>query len=408
MVYDNSLHSEDGQSIPQNVLDLKEKLETQDDMHVQLTTYAEEDLSLFSSDELVCDHLVLFPSKKETVTSKGTFNQHELLNFVNNNGNLLVIDEADNHVPKAVKLLLNEAGIYPAPKGYRYYDFHNTVEGKPVIGPKNIEADSLIGVLANPFIYDGTSALISNSELLFPILVGSETSFTASEKTEMAKEKEIWSYGRQSFLAVGFQALNKARMTWIGSYSLLTDELIKWTFQKKAVLKLQYTEHFNLDKPEILNPKIYRIKDQIVYTVGLSELKDGKWIPYVKQDDDEVQLSFEMLDPYYRLNLVGLGEASSKPDGELDTYIYLVNFTIPDQHGIFTLNLDYKRPLLSYVEKKETVTVRHLANDEYKRSWDITNSWLYVASALLVMISWFMFVINFLYIGNTDHQKKNI
>lgn len=217
--------------------------------------------------------------------------------------------------------------------------------------------------------------------------------------------------GQQGFLAVGFQGLNNARLTWVGSESLINDDLLKWTFQERNVLKLQFVQHYKNENPEYVDNKLYRIKDQVIYTIGVSEFANDKWIPYeIKGEDDTLQLAFKMLDPYQRVNLQPLGPGSSKEDGDLteDTYIYYANFTIPDQHGIFTFELDYKRSGLSYIVDKRVVTVRHLANDEYKRSWDIPNSWLYVASAALVVLGWFLFVVNFLYVGNTDATKKNV
>ena len=73
-----------------------------------------------------------------------------------------------------------------------------------------------------------------------------------------------------------------------------------------------------------------------------------------------------------------------------------------------TFELDYKRPGLSYLVDKRVVTVRHLANDEFKRSWDISNSWLYVASAVFVIIAWFVFVVSYIYIGKSNYSKKNV
>jgi hypothetical protein len=67
--------------------------------------------------------------------------------------------------------------------------------------------------------------------------------------------------------------------------------------------------------------------------------------------------------------------------------------------------LDYQRAGLSYLLDKRIVTVRHLANDEYKRSWLIPNAWVYIASAGFVVVMWLVFVINFLYISS-DYSFK--
>ena len=76
---------------------------------------------------------------------------------------------------------------------------------------------------------------------------------------------------------------------------------------------------------------------------------------------------------------------------------------------MFTFELDYKYSGYSYLHDAKVVTVRHLANDEYKRLWEISNSWMYVASALLVVVAWFLFVVNYIYVGTpTTPSKKNV
>ena len=101
-----------------------------------------------------------------------------------------------------------------------------------------------------------------------------------------------------------------------------------------------------------------------------------------------------------------LGPGSSTPDGPEDMSIFYVQFTIPDHHGMFTFELDYKRPGLSFLNDKRIVAVRHLANDEYKRSWEITNAWMYVASAGFVVIAWLVFVTIFLFIGDEKKVER--
>ena len=109
-------------------------------------------------------------------------------------------------------------------------------------------------------------------------------------------------------------------------------DLYKWCFQKQGKLKLQFVQHVKEIEPTKPNPQLYRIKDQAIYTIGVSELVDDKWVPFkVENDDDQLQLSFKMLDPYQRLNLRPLGEVSSNESDstQLDTYAYYANFTIP-------------------------------------------------------------------------------
>lgn len=413
VVYDSNLYDMNNlnsasHDIAKLVSDLKEK----HGFELTLKSYFDEELSLFVADEPRYDHLILLPSSKKAIGAKKGFNQKSLVDFINREGNVFVVGNDEAVLPDDVRSFLNQLGIYPAPKSFKYIDHFNSESGIPQLTNDNIVNKKVLGEFTgSKHAYKGTGALISNNEHIFPIVRSSKTGFTTDELEGTISQEKTWTFGEQGFLAVGFQALNNARLTWVGSESLINEELLKWTFQEKNVLKLQFVQHINEARPDLPDNTLYRIKDQIIYTIGVSEFANDKWVPYeIQNEDDTLQVAFKMLDPYQRVNLQPLGVGSSvEDDGKVeDTYLYYANFTVPDQHGIFTLDLDYKRSGLSYIIDKKVVTVRHLANDEYKRSWDIPNSWLYVASAALVVLGWFVFVVNFLYIGNTNTTKKNV
>ncbi|RLV90755.1 Dolichyl-diphosphooligosaccharide--protein glycosyltransferase subunit WBP1 [Spathaspora sp. JA1] len=354
-------------------------------------------------------HLVLFPTSKKSFSAKSNITQHTLMKFIDKyGGNVISIGDENSVLPNGIRSFLNELGIYPSPKNYRYIDHFNSGRGSVSLNSAEnlVPGNRLVESLDN-VEYNGSGALISNNEFIFPIIKSSSTGYTgkAGEKIEGTN---TWTFGEQGYLAVGLQALNNARVAWLGSTDLLEFENIyKWAFQKQGVLKLQYVEHYNQKNVSAKNPHLYRINNEAVYTIGVSELIDGKWVPYkVAKDEDQFQLSFKLLDPYQRLNLISIGPSDSE-DGPLTAQTYRVNFTVPDHHGMFTFELDYKRVGLSYLQDKRVVTVRHLANDEFKRSWDITNAWLYIASLVIVIGTWFLFVVSYIYVGNTNYQKKN-
>ncbi|KAK6201383.1 oligosaccharyl transferase beta subunit precursor [Scheffersomyces amazonensis] len=409
VIYDSKFHNlDDSNSLSPSIAQLINNLEGQ--YKVKYHTYDDLDIKLFFEDSPRYDHVVILPSSKKAVLSKESIDQHKLLQLINEKTNILVVGSSQAILPESIRGFLNQLGIYPSPKNFQYTDHFNYDGNFVTLNNENlVQGNRVLSTIPN-LNYKGSAALISNNELLFPIIQGSATSFTAKSGIEKITEDTTWTYGGQGFLAIGFQALNNARVTWVGSESLVTDELTNWTFQKRDVLKLRFTEHVNNAEPSKPNPTLYRIKDQAIYTVGVSELIDGKWVPYeVKSPEDQLQLSFKMLDPYQRLNLEPLGPvAATEGSEDLDAFAYFVNFTVPDHHGMFTFELDYKRVGLTYLENKQVVTVRHLANDEFKRSWDISNSWLYAASAALVIVAWFLFVVNYIYVSKTDLAKKNV
>ncbi|OBA19986.1 Dolichyl-diphosphooligosaccharide-protein glycosyltransferase 48kDa subunit [Metschnikowia bicuspidata var. bicuspidata NRRL YB-4993] len=377
---------------------------------VNYLDYLKKDEELLVTDEARYDHAIFLPSSKKVVEAKGLVDKHKLLEFFNLGGNIIAVGSSDYSVPEEVRLLLAQVGIHPAPRGFTLSDHFDT---NVRINDENLVSKKIISQIKD-LNYEGTAALVSNSQYLFPLVKAPKFSFTSSSKDKMLTSEKTWTVGEQGFLAVAFQGLNNARGAWVGSLDLLSDDLTSWVLQEKGVLRLNFVEHYKQDEPGASNRTLYRIKDSVYYTVGVSELNNGEWVPYTPSSEDDVlQLSFKMLDPYQRLNMTLLGPAASTENGVNDINVFFVEFVIPDHHGMFTFELDYKREGLSFLEDKKIVAVRHLANDEYKRSWEITNAWMYMVSAALVVIAWLIFVAGFLYLGvpkkidsSKETQKK--
>lgn len=94
-----------------------------------------------------------------------------------------------------------------------------------------------------------------------------------------------------------------------------------------------------------------------------------------------------MLSPFHRLQLKSQKRASTEEEG-----VYSVTFTVPDQHGVFNFLTNYKRPFLTNIEEKRTVTVRHMAHDEYPQSFEIPAAWPYLLSVFVTGAGWLVFV----------------
>lgn len=89
-----------------------------------------------------------------------------------------------------------------------------------------------------------------------------------------------------------------------------------------------------------------------------------------------------MLSPFHRLNLKLIASTDSST-------IYGTAFTLPDQHGIFNFKVNYKRPFLTYLDEKNTVSVRHMAHDEWPRSFVISGAWPWI-SGIAATVSGFV------------------
>lgn len=356
--------------------------------------YASDDAELFLGEDALFHHAVYLPSTKKIVAAKEIVNKHKLLEFFNKGGNVLAVGDGEHQVPDDVRTFLAQAGVHVAPKGFVVETHFGALD----LGADNVVPNRIVAA-AHAADYSGAAALLSNSELVVPLVRAPALSFCADPKAKALASDKTWTFGEQGFLAAAFQGLNNARGAWVGLPALLLRELVAWVFQERGVLKLHHVQHYRKDEPGLANRTLYRVNNDVYYTVAVSELVDGEWVPYTPAAaDDVLQLSFKMLDPYQRLNLTLLGAGASVENGAIDSSIFYVEFTIPNQHGMFTFELDYKRPGLTFLEDKRVVAVKHLANDEFRRSWEITNSWMYMASAAAVVVAWLAFVANFLFL----------
>ena len=95
-----------------------------------------------------------------------------------------------------------------------------------------------------------------------------------------------------------------------------------------------------------------------------------------------------MLSPFHQLALA--------PDASLSSdtaTAYSVRFKVPDRHGIFNFRVSYKRPFLSNVEEKNTVSVRHIGHDEWPRSWAISGAWPWMSGIGVTVVGWLAFCV---------------
>lgn len=372
------------------------------DVIIQKTGSTEKKELFDINEKNIFDNLVIFPTKSKKLASN--IDHESLLHFSDNGGNIIVISN-DEVSQLDSTVFLNQLGIYPSPKGYKYIDHHAedfVFEGIDFLNDYIISAERKEKISFN----NASIALVSNSEYLIPLLQTTRTSVTKLGE-------QIWHAGNQGYFAVSFQGLNNARVSWIGSSDVLNDvnlaqDFIQWTFQLKGVIKATRFNHKRVDANGVEIPFVdeddyYKVKDFSSFEIGLSEYdsKTDSWVPFVAKD--AVQFEFIMLDPYQRLNL----ELTDKSENES---IYSTIFQVPDQHGMFTFSVDYKRPGLSYISEQQVVPVRHLANDEYARSWEIPNSKVYIAGYAIVVVSWIIFVFVFVFSQNKniDSGKKKV
>ncbi|KAG9744084.1 Dolichyl-diphosphooligosaccharide-protein glycosyltransferase 48kDa subunit, partial [Aureobasidium melanogenum] len=402
-------------------------------------------LSLFKHGNLAYDHLVLLPPKSKGFGPQLTPNI--LVDYVNNNGNVLLALTADQPIPAAVASLLLEFDVTLPPErsalvvDHINYDSNSAADKHDVLlipAPKILKTG-----VKNYFDVDGTLAvpravgqLLGNaSPLLAPVLRAPETAYSYNPKEEEALE-DVFASGSQLSLVSTFQARNSARFTILGSAEMLQDawfdaqvkapraseatstsnkafaeRLSAWTFQEIGVLKVGKVQHYlnegkvkestNLTVSEFpeINPIMYRIKNDVHFSIELSEYNGDRWIPFLPAAGNSLQLEFSMLSPFHRLTLEPVSPTTNST-------IFETSFTVPDQHGIFNFIVNYKRPFLSNVYEKRTVTVRHFAHDEWPRSFVISGAYPWIAGIGVTATGWLIFVAVWLYSKPDESKAK--
>ncbi|GAW19579.1 hypothetical protein ANO14919_090670 [Xylariales sp. No.14919] len=409
-----------------------------------------ESLSLFHLGERSYDHVLFLPTKAKGLGPNLTPNI--LLEFINAEGNILLALSGSTPVPSSLVSVLLEFDIHlpsdrqglvvdhfnydtasasekhdvlllptPGPLRPDYKDFFSlsssdTPDGRERAGER---------VVAFP---NGVGQTLGQGSLLSPILRAPSTSYSYNPKEESETIDDLFASGSQLSLVSALQARNSARFTVVGSADMLSDkwfdasvkkvgektsvktlnrDFVKavsgWTFGEIGVLRVNWVEHHLNEEglSNASNPKIYRIKNDVTYSISLSEYSWDKYIPFTVPENDELQLEFSMLSPFHRLKL-------NPTISSEDSTTYSVSFKLPDQHGIFNFLVNYKRPFLNNVFEKNTVSVRHFAHDEWPRSFVISGAWPWIAGIGATVTGWLAFCAVWLYSAPpaTGESKK--
>ncbi|KAK6216363.1 hypothetical protein LQW54_003566 [Pestalotiopsis sp. IQ-011] len=390
-----------------------------------------ETLNLFRLGEREYDHLIFLPTKAKGLGPSLT--PSVLVQFVNAEGNILVALSSKSPAPTSIVSTLLELDIHLPPDrsglvvDHFNFDVTSAAEKHDVVllpapGPLRADVQDLFSpdapngeLLAFPA---GVGQVLGSGELLSPVLRAPATAYSYDPKEQAEVVDDLFASGSQLSLVTAFQARNSARVTVVGSADMLSDKWFDakvkknsgkasvatlnrdfakrvsgWTFAETGVLRVNWVEHhLNEDVPggNQSNPGIYRIKNDVTYTISLSEYAWDAWTPFAVPEADALQLEFSMLSPFHRLPLEPVTTSS-------DSATYSASFKLPDQHGIFNFKVNHKRPFYSNVEEKATVSVRHFAHDEWPRSFAISGAWPWISGIGATVVGWLAFVAVWLY-----------
>ncbi|KAK0703520.1 Dolichyl-diphosphooligosaccharide--protein glycosyltransferase subunit WBP1 [Lasiosphaeria miniovina] len=398
-----------------------------------------ESLSLFHLGERAYDHVILFPSKSKGLGPNLTANL--LLQFINANGNILLTLSSGSSTPSSIVSLLAELDIQlPADRtglvvDHFNYDAASAADQHDVLllpAPHSIRPDIKdffgAGASSNEVLVfpRGVGATLGSGELLTPIVRAPRTAYSYNPKEQGEVVDDLFAAGEQLALAAAFQARNSARLALVGSAELLEDawfdaevkttsgqaaktfnrefakRLSGWAFQEIGVLRVNWIEHHlnEVGASNESNPGIYRIKNDVTYTISLSEWSWSSWSTFKVPANDALQLEFSMLSPFHRLDL-----ALDPSHSTAEAAAYTASFKLPDQHGIFNFKINYKRPFFTNVEEKNTVSVRHMAHDEWPRSYVISGAWPWITGIGATVAAWLAFCALWIYSAPIDQKK---
>ncbi len=292
---------------------------------------------------------------------------------------------------------------------------HTTFHAQEVVDARAILGDYYGKSRTNPILFNGVAhKLPPDTVLSVPILKGNPTSFHSPS----SRVQEL------PILVSGTQGRNNARIVVSGSLAMFSNLALShyhhslnsvvgnklfcsaisaWAFRESGIIRFRDIVHHKSDgsppdvilhekerpdlpvslypDPEITrNSLVYRIKDEIVYSMVVEEYIDGKWVPFKVND---MQLEFVMLDPYVRKTM------SADDAGK-----FSATFIAPDNYGIFKFRVLYRRVGYSVIHAETQVSIRPFKHNEYERF--ITSAYPYYASAFSAAVAFLVFSILFL------------
>uniref|UniRef100_A0A2N9EFX2 Dolichyl-diphosphooligosaccharide--protein glycosyltransferase 48 kDa subunit n=1 Tax=Fagus sylvatica TaxID=28930 RepID=A0A2N9EFX2_FAGSY len=217
-----------------------------------------------------------------------------------------------------------------------------------------IQSDVILGntKIEAPVLFKGIAhSLNPASSLVLKVLSASQSAYSANPDSKFS-EPPLLTGSAISLVSI-VQARNNARIMISGSLDMFSNrlfksgvkkaessnkyekssneqfviELSKWVFHERGHLKAVNVRHNKVGETD--EPAIYRINDDLDFSVEIYEWCGKNWEPYVTND---VQVQFYMMSPYVLKTL------STDQKG-----LYYTSFKVPDVYGVFQFKVEYQR-----------------------------------------------------------------
>lgn len=366
-------------------------------------------LALKKFGEYFFDGLIVFSPYIEKFG--GSVDAASILDFVDSGRDLILA--GDVGMSDAIRDIANDCGVeFDEEPDAVVLDHFNHVSSKREIDHSLVAADSFIassvilggGGIQAPVLFHGVAHLAApTNNMVIRVLTGSPTAYSANPRVHLKEPPALT--GTSVGLVSAVQARNNARVIISGSLALFSNryftspvklsgrsssfeksgneqfvtELSKWVFHERGHLKAVNVHHHK--SGETQEPAIYRITDNLEYSMEVYEWSANEWIPYA---GDDVQLQFYMMSPYVLKTLThnGLG-------------LYTTSFQVPDVYGVFQFKVDYNRLGYTSLSLSKQIPVRPFRHNEYERF--IMAAYPYYSSCFSMMFGFFVFGLAFLY-----------
>ncbi|CAL2032750.1 unnamed protein product [Caenorhabditis brenneri] len=387
----------------------------------ELTVRAADDsqLALFKHGQPIFEHLFILAPGVQVFG--GSLSPNEISKFVDAGGNVLVA--AGSNIGDALRELAVEHGFEFDEAGTSVIDHHNydktldSGDHTTIVVSKDqlINAELIVGNSAklSPVIFKGVGLIPGKTNnLALNIVKASGTAYSFDPNAARATNPAL--AGSRMLLIGGLQSRNNARIVFSGSVDFFSNAffaaktnsanpsvkpgpsgngelaaaIVQWVMKESGVLRVKSVSHHK--NGEMVPPaEDYFITEDVVYTIEIEELKNGKWVPFQGKD---VQLEFVRIDPFVRVTL-------KNNNGKLTAA-----FKLPDVLGVFKFLVDYRRVGYTHLYDVQQVSVRPLWHTQYERF--IRSAYPYYASSFSMMAGLVLFSIVYLY--HKDSPVKGV
>lgn len=355
------------------------------------------------------DALILFCPTIERFG--GSVDLAGILDFVDSAHDLIIA--ADSAASDLIRDIATECGVDfdedPSAMviDHTSYSVSNTEGDHTLIASDDfIQSDVILGSqkIEAPILFQGIGhSLNPANSLVLKVLSASPSAYSANPKSILSNPPSLT--GSAISLVSIMQARNNARILISGSLSVFSNrffrsgvqkagssikheksgneqfftEVSKWVFHERGHLKAVNVRHHKIG--EVHEPAMYRINDDLEYSVEIYEWSGTSWEAYVAND---VQLQFYMMSPYVLKTL------SSEQKG-----LYSTTFKVPDVYGVFQFKVEYDRLGYTSLHLSKQIPVRPFRHNEYERF--IKVAYPYYGASFSMMAGFFIFTTVYLY-----------